>query len=80
MVSALADLPLVGQMAKYLDGCNCARGSKEEVAAIKQELEQKDAAIERLEQEIRRKDMEKDNLMTMQKVLHLHLFVLNAKR
>lgn len=78
MVSALADIPFVGQVSRYLDGCSCARATKEEVAAIKTELEQKDAAIERLEQEIRRKDMEKDNLMTMQKVLQEQISQIRA--
>tara|TARA_B110001452_G_scaffold61875_1_gene48612 strand:- start:1446 stop:2588 length:1143 start_codon:yes stop_codon:yes gene_type:complete len=78
MVSALADIPFVGQVSRYLDGCSCARATKEEVAAIKSELESKDAAIERLEQEIRRKDMEKDNLMTMQKVLQEQISQIRA--
>ena len=68
-MTMLSELPLVSQVTKYLDGCSCARASKEEVAAIKAELDQKDSAIERLEMEIRQKDLEKDNLMTMQKVL-----------
>lgn len=78
MVSVLADLPLVSQVTKYLDGCSCARASKEEVAAIKAELESKDAAIERLESEIRQKDLEKDNLMTMQKVLQEQISQIRA--
>jgi len=78
MVSALADIPFVGQVSRYLDGCSCARATKEEVALIKSELESKDAAIERLEQEIRRKDMEKDNLMTMQKVLQEQISQIRA--
>ena len=74
----LSELPLVSQVTKYLDGCSCARASKEEVAAIKAELDQKDSAIERLEMEIRQKDLEKDNLMTMQKVLQEQISQIRA--
>ena len=35
--------------------------------AIRAELEKKDASIERLEEEIRRKDSEKDNLMQVRR-------------
>ena len=58
---SLGQLDRVNQ---YIDACTCARGAKE-VAVIKQELETKDATIERLEEEIRRKDGEKDNLMAV---------------
>ena len=77
-MTMLSELPLVSQVTKYLDGCSCARASKEEVAAIKAELDQKDSAIERLEMEIRQKDLEKDNLMTMQKVLQEQISQIRA--
>ena len=77
-MTVLSDLPIVSQVTKYLDGCSCARASKEEVAAIKAELDQKDSAIERLETEIRQKDLEKDNLMTMQKVLQEQISQIRA--
>ena len=77
-MTMLSELPLVSQVTKYLDGCSCARASKEEVAAIKAELDQKDTAIERLETEIRQKDLEKDNLMTMQKVLQEQISQIRA--
>jgi len=77
-MTMLSELPLVSQVTKYLDGCSCARASKEEVAAIKAELDQKDSAIERLETEIRQKDLEKDNLMTMQKVLQEQISQIRA--
>ena len=56
-------------LANFFDACTCSRNSKAEVQAIRSELEKKDAAIEQLEEEIRRKDSEKDNLMQMQRDL-----------
>lgn len=66
----LVSLPLrqLDRMNQYIDSCTCARGARE-IVAIKQELEKKDTVIERLEEEIRRKDSEKDNLMAMQRDL-----------
>ena len=56
-------------LTNFFDTCACMRNSKAEVQAIRSELEKKDAAIEQLEEEIRRKDSEKDNLMQMQRDL-----------
>jgi hypothetical protein len=56
-------------MQKFIDACTCGRSDKAAVSAIKAQLEAKDVAIERLEEEIRRKDTEKDNLIHMQKDL-----------
>ena len=66
----LIQMPLrqVDRVNQYIDACICARGSKE-MQAIKAELDAKDKAIEKLEDEIRRKDSEKDNLMAMQRDL-----------
>ena len=52
---------------RYIDACTCGRDSKAEMHAIRAELEKKDASIERLEEEIRRKDSEKDNLMQVRR-------------
>ena len=54
---------------KFLDACTCGRADKAALGALKKELEKKDGDIERLEEEIRRKDTEKDNLIHMQKDL-----------
>ena len=62
-------LAIIDDVKKYLDGCSCTRDTKGEMTLIRQQLEQKDAAIERLEDDIRRKDGEKDNLMKMQRDL-----------
>ena len=63
----------VGRFQRFVDGCACGRTDKAAVAAIKKELEMKDSAIERLEEEIRRKDSEKDNLIHMQKDLQAQI-------
>lgn len=65
--TTLMEAPM--RMSKFLDACTCGRADKAAVLSIKKELEEKDAAIERLEEEIRRKDSEKDNLIHMQKDL-----------
>ena len=62
-------LAIIDDVKRYLDGCSCTRDTKGEMTLIRQQLEQKDAAIERLEDDIRRKDGEKDNLMKMQRDL-----------
>lgn len=56
-------------IGKFIDACTCGRDNKIAVLSIKQELERKDLAIERLQEEIRRKDGEKDNLIAMQRDL-----------
>eukprot|EP00326_Haptolina_ericina_P014790 CAMPEP_0181195996 /NCGR_PEP_ID=MMETSP1096-20121128/15203_1 /TAXON_ID=156174 ORGANISM="Chrysochromulina ericina, Strain CCMP281" /NCGR_SAMPLE_ID=MMETSP1096 /ASSEMBLY_ACC=CAM_ASM_000453 /LENGTH=347 /DNA_ID=CAMNT_0023285673 /DNA_START=81 /DNA_END=1124 /DNA_ORIENTATION=+ len=73
-LQSFVEMPLkqVDRVNQYIDACICARGSKE-VVAIKLELEKKDRAIERLEEEIRRKDSEKDNLMAMQRDLQAQI-------
>ena len=62
-----------GRLQRYMDGCACGRADKAAVLAIKKELEEKDTAIERLEEEIRRRDREKDNLIHMQKDLQAQI-------
>lgn len=71
VLATLAEAP--GRFQRYLDGCTCGRADKAAVTAIKMELEAKDSAIERLEEEIRRKDTEKDNLIHMQKDLQAQI-------
>ena len=61
------------RLSTFLDACTCGRADKAAVIAIKKELEAKDAAIERLEEDIRRKDSEKDNLIHMQKDLQAQI-------
>merc|ERR1719240_2469642 len=61
------------RLNKFFDACTCGRADKAAVIAIKKELEAKDVAIERLEEEIRRKDTEKDNLIHMQKDLQAQI-------
>lgn len=70
-MSALMEAPT--RLNKFFDACTCGRADKAAVLAIKKELEQKDIAIERLEEEIRRKDTEKDNLIHMQKDLQAQI-------
>ena len=67
MLSVLVEAP--SRFQKYIDSCTCGRADKAAISSIKMELEAKDSAIERLEEEIRRKDTEKDNLIHMQKDL-----------
>jgi len=67
LLGALIEAP--SKLNKFIDACTCGRSDKAAVQAIKMELEAKDAAIERLEEEIRRKDTEKDNLIEMQRDL-----------
>lgn len=69
ILSKTSSHPLVASVNKYFDACTCARDNKAQVAAIKLELEKKDAAISRLEEDLRRKDSEKDNLMRIQRDL-----------
>merc|ERR1719230_535576 len=71
LMTALMEAPM--KINKFFDACTCARADKAAVIAIKKELEQKDVAIERLEEEIRRKDTEKDNLISMQKDLQTQI-------
>lgn len=61
------------RMSRFMDACTCGRAEKAAVLSIKKELELKDNAIERLEEEIRRKDSEKDNLIHMQKDLQAQI-------
>lgn len=70
-MTALMEAPM--RFNKFLDACTCGRADKAAVISIKKELEQKDIAIERLEEEIRRKDTEKDNLIHMQKDLQAQI-------
>jgi len=67
LLGALIEAP--SKLNKFIDACTCGRSDKAAVQAIKMELEAKDSAIERLEEEIRRKDTEKDNLIEMQRDL-----------
>lgn len=71
LLTQLVDAP--GRLQRYMDGCACGRADKAAVLAIKKELEEKDSAIERLEEEIRRRDREKDNLIHMQKDLQAQI-------
>jgi len=71
ILGTLVEAP--GRFQRYMDGCTCGRADKAAVTAIKMELEAKDGAIERLEEEIRRKDTEKDNLIHMQKDLQAQI-------
>ena len=71
LVRTLVEAPM--RLQEYIDSCTCGRSDKAVVNAIKMELEAKDAAIERLEDEIRRKDTEKDNLVHMQKDLQAQI-------
>ena len=71
LVRTLVEAPM--RLQEYIDSCTCGRSDKAAVNAIKMQLEAKDAAIERLEEEIRRKDTEKDNLVHMQKDLQAQI-------
>ena len=71
LVAQLLEVP--SRVNEFIDGCSCGRGDKEAVNAIRKELEAKDSAIDRLEQEIRRKDAEKDNLLEMQRDLQAQI-------
>jgi len=71
LVRTLVEAPT--RLQEYIDNCACGRSDKAAANAIKKELEAKDAAIERLEEEIRRKDAEKDNLVHMQKDLQAQI-------
>ena len=52
-----------------MDACTCGRADKAALSSLKKELEAKDGAIERLEEEIRKKDTEKDTLIVAQREL-----------
>ena len=67
ILTTLMEAP--NRMSRFIDACTCGRTDKAAVVAIRKQLEDKDTAIERLEEEIRRKDTEKDNLIHMQKDL-----------
>jgi len=67
IMTALVEAPT--RFQKYWDSCTCGRTDKAAINSIKMELEAKDSAIERLEEEIRRKDSEKEDLIYMQKDL-----------
>ena len=71
LVSTLLEAP--GKINEFLDSCTCGRADKEAVTKIKAELESRDATIDRLEGEIRRKDAEKDNLLDMQRDLQAQI-------
>ena len=57
------------RLNKFLDACTCGRADKAALNALKKQLESRDSSIESLEEEIRRKDLEKDNLIVMQREL-----------
>ena len=71
VLTTLMEAP--NRLNKFIDACTCGRTDKAAITAIKKELEAKDGAIERLEEEIRRKDQEKDNLIHMQKDLQAQI-------
>jgi len=71
MLTVLMDAPT--RLNKFFDACTCGRADKAAITSIKKQLEAKDGAIERLEEEIRRKDTEKDNLIHMQKDLQAQI-------
>lgn len=67
MGAARAQAPV--RLNKFLDACTCGRADKAALNALKKQLESRDSSIESLEEEIRRKDLEKDNLIVMQREL-----------
>lgn len=66
---SLACAQAPARLNKFFDACTCGRADKAALSALKTELESKDGAIERLEEEIRRKDNEKDTLIVAQREL-----------